>query len=64
MSKTHKVRAVDNEGQDVEWSGCGWVPPKRGKRYRYCDAENVARAVNYSGCGVTAWADEVDKVAN
>ena len=57
--KKHIVRAVFDNGDDYEWSGCGWVPSRKGKRYKSRhDADMIAFDVNCSKAGITAWGDD------
>lgn len=65
MSKTkrfrHVVKGLSPETVDHEWSGCGWVEPKRGKRFSMHDAEQVAWDSNRQGKdnGWIAWREEI-----
>ncbi len=56
--RKHIVRGILESGDEVEFNGCGWSEPGRGKRFSRHDADMAAFDVNCEGV-VTAWRVEV-----
>ena len=54
----HIVKGVSPDGDEYEWTGCGWGAQKRGKRFSEHDADMAAFDVNCSGSGWIAYRDQ------
>jgi hypothetical protein len=54
----HVVKAILNDGEEVEFNGCGWSTPGKGKRFSRHDADMAAFDVNCAG-DATAWGEKV-----
>ena len=63
MSKTrrkHVIKGLSPEGEDYEYTGCGWGEVGHGKRYDRHDADMTAFDANCEGSEWVAWREEAE----